>query len=337
MARQQSCGHAQRHTLVAVSTLAILLVSTVESHAQKFVLPPPKDTAEARRFAFFAYDRDLPLNVVLHPKDSNTKRKRTLVSFDSVHDQRVSSILALPTSSKAPYPAIILVHGSGGNKDTSYIQWVSEALVAQGYATLSIDTQYHGDRARTGRNGEIHLPDSYTMRDAWVQSVVDLRRTVDYLLSRPDIDKNKIGYMGFSQGAMLGAVLGGVEERIAAFCLAVPGGGLMQIVQNLDKYPVIKARWPIRITPEKLKVIEEVVDITDPIHYVGRILPRPLLIVVAKHDEIIPPEASIALIEAAGAKEPEHIRRWESGHVLHPNALFDVRNFFTSNFGKRTP
>ena len=318
-----------------LTSLFILLCGTLtNAFGQTFTLPPPKDAAEARRFAFFAYDHDLALNVKATPKDANTKRKRHTITFDSAHDQRVATILSIPTAGKAPYPAVILVHGSGGNKDTSYIQWVSEALIAQGFATLSIDTQYHGERAKTGRSGEIHMPDSYTMRDAWVQSVIDLRRCVDYLQSRSDIHKTKIGYMGFSQGAMLGAVLGGVEARISAFCLAVPGGGLMQIVQNIDKYPVIKAHWPIKLTPEKWKTIAEVVDITDPIHYVGRILPRSLLIIVAKHDEIIPAEASAALVQAAGAKEPENIRRWESGHVLHPNALFDVKNFFLTTFKK---
>jgi dienelactone hydrolase len=316
--------------------LALGVLGAVGAGAQGFRLPPPAGSAEAARFAFFQYDRDLPLEAKTKPLDENTKRTRFSLSYMSAHDQRVTAVFALPKRFAPPYPAVLLVHGSGGNKDTSYIQWVSEALLAQGYATLSLDTQYHGDRARPFRNGEIHLPDSFTMRDAWVQSVIDLRRAVDYLETRTEIERGKIGYMGFSQGGMLGAVLGGVEERVSCFCLAVPGGGLLNLVKNIERYPVIKARWPVKLTPEKMRVIEEVVQITDPIYYVGRILPRPLLIIAAKHDEIIPPEASTALIEASGAKEPEQVKRWESGHVLHPNALFDVREFFVKQFGKRT-
>lgn len=320
-----------------VPILMLLSAAPVVRAQSAFTLPPPADAAEALRLSYYAYDAKLPLNTTLKPLDANKNRERFRLDYDSIHDQRVSAILALPKRFAAPFPAVILVHGSGGDKDTSYIQWASEALVGQGYATLSIDTQYHGDRARPGRSGEIHLPDSYTMRDAWVQSVVDLRRAVDYLQTRPDIEKSKLGYLGFSQGAMLGSVVGGVEARIGCFCLAVPGGGLLDLVKNLDKYPFLKARWPVTVTPEVLRVVADITNVTDPIHFIRRIPPRPLLIIVAKRDEIIPPEASEALIRAAGAKEPEQVRRWESGHVLHPNALFDVRNFFVAHLGKRAP
>lgn len=324
-----------------VAALYVLLMGVVPGasgaqEAKPVALPPPANEDEALRLSYYAYDAKLPLNAALKPLDVNAKRTRFRLDYDSIHDQRISAIVAVPKRFAAPYPAIILVHGSGGDKDTSYIQWASEMLTSQGYLTLSIDTQYHGDRARPGKSGEIHLPDSYTMRDAWVQSVVDLRRAVDYLMTRPDVEKTKLGYLGFSQGAMLGSVLGGVEGRIGCFCLAVPGGGLVNIVKHLDKYPFLKARWPVKLTPETLLTIEDIANVTDPIHYIGRIAPRPLLIIVAKHDEIIPPEASAALIEAAHAREADQVKRWESGHVLHPNALFDVRDFFVTHLGKRS-
>ena len=317
--------------------LVWLLACGLRASAQApFQFPPPADATEAMRLALYDYDRDLPLNPTVKPLDENEKRARFGVVYDSVHDQRVTAIYAQPKRFAAAYPAVILVHGSGGNKDTSYIQWVSESLLAQGYATFSIDTQYHGDRARPGRSGEIHMPDSYTMRDAWIQSVVDLRRAVDYLQSRPDVDKARIGYMGFSQGAMLGGVVAGVEARISAFCFAVPGAGLMEIVKHIDEYPLLLEHWPVKKTPETMRKIQAVALVSDPLYFVGRIGARNMLIVVAKRDEIIPPTASKAFVEAAHARE-DQVKRWESGHVLHPAALFDVRNFFVASFGKRNP
>ncbi len=321
--------------LVALLGLALWGGAAKAEPPSPSALPPPADAQEALRLSYYNYDRDLALNPALKPLDANAVRVRYGLTYDSAHDQRVSALLALPRKFAAPYPVVLLVHGSGGNKDTSYIQWASEMLTARGYATLSLDSQYHGGRARPHRSGEIHMPDSYTMRDAWVQSVVDLRRAVDYLATRADIDNAKIGYLGFSQGAMLGAVFGGVEPRVACFCLAVPGGGLVNIVKNIDRYPVLKAHWPIHVTPDVLKKVEDIANVTDPVYYVGRIAPRSLLIIVAKNDEIIPPEASEALIAAAHAKEPEQVKRWASGHVLNPNALFDVRAFFVANLGKR--
>lgn len=324
-------------TCAAVAQLACLftLCAMRATGQSPFAFPPPADATEAMRLQFYAYDRALPLNPQLKPLDANAQRTRFRLDYDSVHDQRVSAIMAVPKRFSAPFPAILLVHGSGGNKDTSYIQLASEALTAQGFVTLSIDTQYHGDRSRPGRGGEIHMPDSYTMRDAWIQSVVDLRRAVDYLESRSDIDKSKIGYMGFSQGAMLGSVLGGVESRVAAFCLAVPGGGLAKIVENIDKYPFIKAHWPVTVTPDMLQRVEEIANVTDPVYFVGRILPRPLLIMVAEHDEIIPPEASKAVVEASHAA-PDQVMHWQTGHILNLSVAFPIRDFFVKSFGKRT-
>ncbi len=323
---------------LAVAFTLMVLMSCARARAQTppdFTLPPPADSMEAMRRAYYAYDNKMPLKPDVQPLDDNAIRTRYKLAYDSVHDQRVTAIVAIPKRFAAPYPAVLLVHGSGGNKDTSYIAACSEMLTSQGYATLSIDTQYHGDRRRPDRSGEIHMPDSYTMRDAWVQTVVDLRRAVDYLTSRQDIAGGKIGYLGFSQGAMIGCVVGGVEPRIASFCLAVPGGGFVNIVKHIDEYPVLKAHWPIQVTPDVMRTVEEVANITDPIYYVGRILPRPLLIIVAKNDEIIPPEASQALILAAHANEADNVKRWASGHVLNPNCLFDVRDFFNASLGKR--
>jgi uncharacterized protein len=302
--------------------------------APAFTLPPPVDAHETDRLAWYDYDAALPLNAVLKPLDQNTTSTRFRLDYDSIHDQRVPAIIAIPKRFAAPYPVVILVHGSGGSKNADYIRDISMTLTHNGYATLSIDTQYHGDRKRPGRNGEIHMPDSFTMRDAWVQSVVDLRRAVDYLETRDDIDHARIGYLGFSQGGMLGAVLGGLEPRISAFCLGVPGGGLMEIVKHIDQYPVLKAHWPVKLTPEVLKIIESVTDVTDPIYFVGRINPRPLLILVATDDEIIPPSASEALIKAAHATD-DQVKRIVASHVLNPNVLFTIRDFFVAHYGKR--
>src|SRR5579871_2048637 len=115
-----------------------------------FTLPPPADAQEAARLAWYDYDANLPLNAELKPLDVTKTSTRYRLDYDSIHDQRVPAIVAIPKGFAAPYPAVILVHGSGGNKNTDYIRSISDTLTNQGYATLSIDTQYHGDRKRPG-------------------------------------------------------------------------------------------------------------------------------------------------------------------------------------------
>jgi len=309
-----------------------LVASRSEAEPPASSTPTPSvDTAEALRLSYYQYDAGLPLNAALKPLDTTDTSKRFSLAYDSAHDQRVTAILALPKKGVAPYPAVLLMHGSGGNKDTDYIKGASQILTSQGFATISLDAQYRGDRARPGKTGDLQ-PDSYTVRDAWVQTVIDLRRAVDYLESRPDIDRKRIGYLGFSMGGMLGGVLGGVETRIRCFYLAVPGGGIVNAAKHIDHYPLLKEKFAVKVTPEVLARIEDIANVIDPIYYVGRILPRPLRIIVGKHDEIIPAEMSTAFIEAAQAKETENVMRVDSGHIPPVAILvWDIQSFFRTN------
>ncbi len=54
------------------------------------------------------------------------------------------------------------------------------------------------------------------------QSVVDLRRGIDYLESRPDIDMNRVAIFGGSLGGWIGSILAAVEPRIKTAILSVP-------------------------------------------------------------------------------------------------------------------
>ena len=306
-----------------------ILFNSAQSGAQTTPPPPQVPTSteemEAIRYSFYAYDRELPLEAKLEKRDEKTSGTRWNLSYESVHNQRVTAILSLPKVISAPCPAVLVMHGSGGNKDSDYVSAICQEMNKRGIAALSIDAQYRGDRTKPGHNGDLR-PDSYTMRDAWVQDVIDLRRAVDYLQSRPDIRKDNIGFIGFSMGAMLGSVLGGVESRVACFLLAVPGGGFVNLVKHVDRYPKLKEKWPISMTPEVLKRVEEFAFVADPIYFIGKILPRPLLMIVATHDEIIPAEASSALIEA-GKIPSKNILTIPTGHVMTPSIIFNIRNF----------
>lgn len=303
-------------------TLVLLVVSLAPVVGQGV-------TVDQMRLAFFDYDPALPLRAELSAApllkgETATQRglrKRLLLHFDSAHDQRVPAILTLPLGRAGRRPAVVLLAGSGGHKDTDYIRIASDMMATLGYVTISIDTQYHGDRARTGRTGDIHLIDQTVNRDAWVQTVVDLRRAVDYLTTRNDVDAAHIGMMGFSQGGMIGATFAGVEPRLAAVCLAVAGGGLLEWGKKTGL---------IRTTD--LDRVAMNAAIVDPIYHIGRMAGRPLLMLSASRDELIPKEATDALF--AAAQQPKEIKWYPSGHILPPMALIgETRAFFQKYLG----
>ncbi len=318
-----------------LAVVAVLLASVIAGMPRAALSQQPSETsADQLRREFYSYDNTLPLNAVLKPLQTTTYSARYHLAYDSANDQRVTAILSLPRQFQGKHPAVLLMHGSGGHKDVDYIQAAAGLLNSRGYTTISIDSQYKGERVRPGKTGELQ-PDSYTTRDAWIQTVIDLRRAIDFLQTRSDVDPTKIGYLGVSMGGMLGAVLGGVESRISCFFLAVPGGGLVNVAKHIDQYPNLKARFAVAITPEVFHRIEAIADVIDPIYFVGGILPRPLMITVGIHDELIPAEMSTALVEASHASQ-DQVKRVNSGHIPPPGVIaLDIVTFFSEHLGKQ--
>ena len=55
------------------------------------------------------------------------------------------------------------------------------------------------------------------------QVVKDFERSVDYLLTRDDVDPNGLAYYGMSWGAVLGPIVTAVEDRVGASLLLAGG------------------------------------------------------------------------------------------------------------------
>ena len=85
----------------------------------------------------------------------------------------------------------------------------------------------------------------------WVK---DASRALDYVDSRPDLDHDKIGYYGYSWGAVMGAIIPAVEPRIKANVLALGGMEYSKSLPEVDKInfitrvkqPTLAAQWPLR-------------------------------------------------------------------------------------------
>jgi dienelactone hydrolase len=149
-----------------------------------------------------------------------------------------------------------------------------------------------------------------------VQTVIDLSRGVDYLQSLPEVAGDRIGYLGFSMGAIIGAVFCGVEERIRCSALVVGGGNLRA-----------------RFNEDDAEVIAENAAIVEPCNYVAMISPRPLLMINGTKDDVIGRAAAEALHNAA--REPKRIVWYESGHYDLPVAevVQELASFFDSSLG----
>ncbi|MBO3802767.1 MAG: prolyl oligopeptidase family serine peptidase, partial [Candidatus Brockarchaeota archaeon] len=129
---------------------------------------------------------------------------------------------------------------------------------------------------------------------------------------RDDIDSEKFALVGGSMGALIGAVLGGVERRLKA-CVLVVGGGNMTLMIQKSKHPAIPPiREYISANNVSYREVQKILDPVDPINFVDKISPRPVLMHNGRFDEIVPAESGLLLYEKA--QEPKEIYWYDSGH-----------------------
>jgi len=259
--------------------------------------------------SFYSYDKLLPLNVSEELiKDENAYRFYK-VYFNSVNEERVPGLLSIPKG-KGNSPCVVFLHGYGGSKED--ILSVSELAAAEGYAVMAIDAEFHGERKEAGK--ALYSPDLNESRNGIIQTIIDLRRAVDYIETRPEIDKEKIGYVGGSMGGILGAIFIGVEPRVKAAALLVAGGNMSLMIRESQHFTMPAIRKHLETQGMSYEELQELLDPVDPVNFIANFSPRPVVFHLGKYDRIVPSAAGEQLYRAA--REPKSVYWYDSGHDL---------------------
>lgn len=245
---------------------------------------------------YYEYDKKLPLQDVVELIKDTIDYKLFDVKFRSVHNKEVTGLLTIAKESDKPVPVIILLHGKGDRKTVDYIEYGNNMLYKKGYAVLRIDLSNHGDRMENDYDFDFKGDTRYRTRDIITQSVFDLRRTVDFISTRNELDQNKIGFLGISLGGITGTIFCAVENRVQVPVIVLAGGQM-----NL----MFGKKALSSDTKNYLSMIE-------PINFVKQIAPRPLLMINAENDDIVPPLMSKLLYKKA--KKPKQINWYPSKH-----------------------
>ncbi len=249
---------------------------------------------------YYNYDHDLPLLDSVRQIKDTTDYDLYYLTYRSAHNQWVTGLLSEPENAKRPMPVVILMHGLGDSKTVDYIEAGNKYLLDAGYAVLRIDICNHGDRHKYDYDFDLINGYRYWTRDMVAQTVFDLRRAVDFIETRKELNADKIGYMGISLGGIIGTVFCGVDQRIKVPVIVLAGG---QLNLMFGKKALSKE------TRDFLSFI-------DPINYVRAISPRPLLMINASHDDVVPPVTSKLLYKKA--KQPKKIIWYPARHHTLP-------------------
>ncbi|MBC7828208.1 MAG: prolyl oligopeptidase family serine peptidase [Chitinophagaceae bacterium] len=144
-------------------------------------------------------------------------------------NEKIPILIYKPVNAgSARLPVVICLHGTGGTKEQ--MSGVLYRLTTLGIMAVAIDARYHGERIPGGAHGSKEYVDA--IANAWqntdpetqqypffFDTVYDLWRLTDYLITRADVQSNRIGMMGISMGGIETWMAASVDKRIK---VAVP-------------------------------------------------------------------------------------------------------------------
>jgi dienelactone hydrolase len=276
--------------------LLLLTLLLQQKPTDEWLTRPVDDKTFRTYLDFFKYERNLPFNPRTIGVEEQDGIRKEHISFDSTPGVRVFANLYRPTTASAQAsPAAILLHGgTGRGKDT--MRRPAELLSRGGFTVLSIDMQFFGERSTdlmtsfTEPEKHERLYNQQAVYLAWVtQTVKDVSRSVDFLVQNVGVSEKRIGLLGISRGAIVASIAGAVERRIGAVSLLYTGH-----FDALETGHLAAAC---------------------PANYIGRISPRPLMMVNGLNDTDMIRETSVLPMFRL-AKMPKEIIWEDGGHGM---------------------
>jgi dienelactone hydrolase len=257
-------------------------------------------------------------------------------------DNEVTALLLIPDGLTKPAPAVLWLHSSTPDKTQIIVphtnggaEPLGEVLVKAGYVVLSPDAYWHGDRETTGPGGAAEpyrtAQDSlfkyhqWFGRTLWGMFVRDDQIALDYLCSRPEVDKNRIGATGMSMGSTRAYWLAAVDERVTC----TVGVACLTRAENLIRHGQLRAHGVYFFPFGLLKHFD-----TEGV--IALIAPRPYLALTGDLDHGSPADGIKVIEEKAGAvyrtlgagEKFKSILYPDTGHVHTPEMRAETLAWF---------
>lgn len=234
-------------------------------------------------------------------------------------------------------PGVICLHILGGNFEL--VRLLCAVFADRGIPAVMFKLPYYGERAERGVRRMLEK-DAGLFAEALHQSIADIRRTTDFLASRPEINPERIGISGISLGAIVGATACGKVPRLWRAGLILGGGDLHTIIHHARETRGLSAFIKAQ-PPAEQQRIEGLIAKMDPLLQRERLqaLGRQgrVLMVNAAEDEVVPRRCTEQLAEAAGISDKvvwlDGLAHYTAMAAL-PSILQQLGDFFAQDLPK---
>jgi len=212
-----------RHGLLSLLLLPAFITTAV--WAQPVQYPPAAQVAHDFKTLLQRPKLDVKPSLTSMTTDSVGMEKGFLDLYGPAIE-RIPLLIYKPVGTAGKrLPAVIVLHGTGGNKDEAAVKDILYRLTKTGMIGIAIDARYHGERVPGGgRSSKAYVEaivhawkntdTAHQEHPFFFDTVADLWALTDYLVTRPDIDATRIGMTGISMGGIETWMAASVDTRI---------------------------------------------------------------------------------------------------------------------------
>ena len=218
----------------------------------------------------------------------------------------------VPRDAAPPYAGVVLLGGI--NRGSRIITTPGLDTIARGAVLVALDypLAHGGTRSRLAEVLSVALH----LRPAAFDTVAQALLLLDYLETRPDVERSRLLLIGGSLGAVAVTVAGGVDARPAAVVALYGGAWLGSLVSHTLEHQaqgVPFAHWQAVTLGYGLACL---LTPLEPARYAPRIAPRPFIMINGEGDSLVPRANVLALFDAA--QRPKELV-WVAGEHVQPS------------------
>lgn len=237
------------------------------------------------------------------------------VRYDGWRGARIAAWYIIPEG-KGPYPALVHYHGYSGSKAevAPYLVWA-----LQGYAVLAVDVRgQSGESTDPGPYSSGHVrgwmtqgildPEEYYYRGVYMDCV----RALDVVSSRPEVDAERLGVMGVSQGGGLTLAVAALDQRPKVAIPEVPYlCHFQRAVEVAIRHPYLEIAEYLMKYPDREEQVWGTLSYFDNLNLARRIQ-CPVLMDVGLQDDICPPSSVYAVYNKIRAPKEMKVYRFHN-------------------------